>query len=239
MTVKPVNQMTVDELFKVIFDPVKLSAAAKKIPHTPLTQAFSDCESTGERLVLMAGAHGNECAASIAVASWYIANESGASLKRPELFRLLSDSSPGDVLLIEQVDRLSCLTAGDWQKLRAEIDARQVKIVALDLPTSWMLAEQSDAFMGRVLGAINGMMLDLLSAVARKDYDDRRRRQAQGIERARAAKKFEGRKENVSRNANIAALLASGTSWSTITDMVGCSRSTVARIADHARSSAA
>ena len=39
------------------------------------------------------------------IAAYYIENESGASLKRPELFRLLEDSHPGDVLLIEQVDR--------------------------------------------------------------------------------------------------------------------------------------
>jgi len=40
----------------------------------------------------------------------YVENESGAKLARPELFRLLADSKPGDVLLIEQVDRLSRLT---------------------------------------------------------------------------------------------------------------------------------
>jgi hypothetical protein len=37
------------------------------------------------------------------IAAYYIENESGASLKRPELFRLLEDSHPDDVLLIEQV----------------------------------------------------------------------------------------------------------------------------------------
>jgi DNA invertase Pin-like site-specific DNA recombinase len=40
------------------------------------------------------------------IAATYIENESGATLKRPELFRLLSDCQPGDVLLVEQVDRL-------------------------------------------------------------------------------------------------------------------------------------
>jgi DNA invertase Pin-like site-specific DNA recombinase len=30
-----------------------------------------------------------------------VENESGASLARPELFRLLADSKPGDILLIE------------------------------------------------------------------------------------------------------------------------------------------
>ena len=34
--------------------------------------------------------------------------------------------------------------------------------------------------------AINAMLLDMLAAVARKDYEDRRRRQAQGIVKAKA-----------------------------------------------------
>ncbi len=33
--------------------------------------------------------------------------------------------------------------------------------------------------------AVNGMMLDVLAAVARKDYEDRRRRQEQGQAKAR------------------------------------------------------
>jgi DNA invertase Pin-like site-specific DNA recombinase len=56
---------------------------------------------------------------SLVVAATYAENESGASLDRPELFRLLADSRPGDVLLVEQVDRLSRLTAADWERLRA------------------------------------------------------------------------------------------------------------------------
>ena len=50
------------------------------------------------------------------IASWYIENESGATLARPELFRLLADSHPGDVLLVEQVDRMSRLNAADWDR---------------------------------------------------------------------------------------------------------------------------
>src|SRR5689334_11067637 len=72
------------------------------------------------------------------IASYYIEHESGASLRRPELFRLLADAHVGDILLIEQVDRLSRLGADDWQKLRTELQAREVRVVALDLPTSWV-----------------------------------------------------------------------------------------------------
>src|ERR1700758_4925363 len=74
------------------------------------------------------------------IASWYLENESGAPLARAAVFRLLGDWAPGAIRLVDQVDRLSRLTAGDWEKLKAEIAARLVRVVALDLPTSWMMA---------------------------------------------------------------------------------------------------
>jgi DNA invertase Pin-like site-specific DNA recombinase len=166
------------------------------------------------------------------VASWYVENESGAKLARPELFRLLADASPGDVLLVEQVDRLSRLTAADWERLKAELAARRVRVVALDLPTSWMMATNTaDEFTGRMFEAINGMLLDMLAAVARKDYDDRRRRQAQGQAKAKAEGRYKGRPEDTERNDGIGRLLAAGQSWSAIQRATGCSRATIAKIA--------
>ena len=168
---------------------------------------------------------------ALTIAATYVENESGAKLARPELFRLLHDSHPGDVLLIEQVDRLSRLTSSDWTKLRATLDTKQVRIVALDLPTSWMLANAADDFTGRVFQAINDMMLDVLAAVARKDYDDRRRRQAQGQAKAKSAGLYKGRKEDTARNAGIASMLKAGSSWSQIQATTACSRATIAKIA--------
>ncbi len=43
-----------------------------------------------------------------------------------------------------------------------------------------------------MLNAINGMMLDMLAAIARKDYEDRRRRQEEGITQAKTAGRFKG-----------------------------------------------
>ena len=92
------------------------------------------------------------------IAAKYIENESGAKLARPELFRLLADAEPGDVLLVEQVDRLSRLTDGDWQKLKAELAAKRIRVVALDLPTSWVMTTgNGDEFTARMFDAINGM----------------------------------------------------------------------------------
>jgi DNA invertase Pin-like site-specific DNA recombinase len=165
------------------------------------------------------------------IAARYVETESGTTLRRPELFRLLGDCEPGDVLLVEQVDRLSRLTAEDWLRLRAEIDARQVRVVALDLPTSWSLVAPEDAFTARMFAAVNAMMLDVLAAVARKDHDDRRRRQAEGIARAKAVGLYRGRPENRARNAAIAAMLRDGRTWREVMAATGCSRTLLAKIA--------
>lgn len=166
------------------------------------------------------------------IAARYTENESGAKLDRPELFRLLADSDAGDVLLVEQVDRLSRLNSEDWSRLKAEITAKRVRVVALDLPTSHQLIQTGgDEFTARMLDAINGMMLDMLAAIARKDYEDRRRRQQQGIERAKTEGAYKGRPANEKRNEGIKTMLRSGQSWSSIISATGCSRSTLSRLA--------
>lgn len=175
----------------------------------------------------------------LTVAAWYEENESGATLKRPELERLLRDCHPNDVCLVEQVDRLSRLNEADWEKLRADLKAKHVRVVALDLPTSWQAVDQGqDEFSRRMAEAINAMMLDMLAAIARKDYTDRRRRQAQGIADAKAKGRLKGRQEDTKRNASIVAMLKSGQSWNQIVDLMGCSRATVAKLARRVREAA-
>ena len=169
------------------------------------------------------------------IVAWYVENESGAKLARPELFRLLADACEGDILLIEQVDRLSRLTASDWETLKVKLAAKHIRVVALDLPTSWMMATSNrDDFTARIFEAINGTLLDMLAAVARKDYDNRRRRQAQGQAKAKAEGRYKGRAEDVERNAAIGRMIAAGQSWSTIQAATGCSRATIAKIAKRA-----
>ena len=167
------------------------------------------------------------------IASYYTENESGATLQRPELMRLLADCEPGDVLLVEQVDRLSRLTEADWQALRAELTAKGVLVVALDLPTShgaMAAGAGADDFTTRMLGAVNAMLLDMLAAVARKDYEDRRRRQAQGIEKAKAGGAYKGRATNEALHSHIVELLKEGKSIRKVAGLLGCSTNTVQRV---------
>jgi DNA invertase Pin-like site-specific DNA recombinase len=80
------------------------------------------------------------------------------------------------------------------------------------------------------------MLLDMLAAVARKDYDDRRRRQAQG--QAKAEGLYKGRPEDTERNAGILAMIEAGASWTSIQNATGCSRATIAKLAKRGKAAA-
>ena len=167
------------------------------------------------------------------IAAFYIENESGTKLERPELFRLLKDSHEGDVLLIEQVDRLSRLSPDDWATLKAKIAAKKVIVVSLDLSTSHAVlkpAEGMSDFTKGMIAAINGMLLDMLAVVARKDYEDRRRRQAEGIERAKQEGTYKGRQADIELRNRIATLLNDGKSIRSVAGLLECSTTTVQKV---------
>jgi DNA invertase Pin-like site-specific DNA recombinase len=147
------------------------------------------------------------------------------------------------VLLIEQVDRLSRLGAEDWGRLRTELQARQIRVVALDLPISWTMAKTDDAFTRRMFEALNAMMLGMLAAIARKDYDDRRRRQVQGIAKANREGKYRGRPEDKKRNTAIMNMLKRGMLWNSIIEAASgsgkkLSRATLSKLAKRVREAA-
>nr|WP_277422610.1 recombinase family protein [Pantoea stewartii] len=174
---------------------------------------------------------------NVIICNYYAENESGARLERPELFRLLNDSRPGDVLLIEDVDRLSRLKGDEWEKLKAIIRQRGVWVVAVNVPTTWQhLSPRANEFDSRMFGAINDMLLDMLAAIARRDYEQRRERQQQGITKAKAAGKYRGRQVNKPRYDAINRLLLSGSSWTQVQKTIGCSRSTISSAIKYAAS---
>ena len=166
----------------------------------------------------------------LTIASFFIENESGATLRRPELFRLLEIAQPDDIILVEQIDRISRLNDKDWNLLKNIIKSKELRIVSLDLPTSHQLMKYGDEFTHRMLTAINDLMLDLLAAVARKDYQDRRRRQKEGIAKALSEGKYKGRRENTELTHKVEMLLSDGKSYSTIMHLLGCSRGTIAKV---------
>lgn len=166
------------------------------------------------------------------IACEYLENASGAAADRPELLRLLKDARKGDVLLVESIDRLSRLPADDWAKLKGAIDAKGLRIVALDLPTSHqgMRDTQGDEFTGRMLAAINSMLVEMMAAIARKDYEQRRERQAQGIQKAKAAGKYQGRPVDEELHKRVKELLGAGLGIRATARHASCSTTTVLKI---------
>ncbi|EAA1504989.1 recombinase family protein [Salmonella enterica] len=186
-----------------------------------------DALRSKNRLKEFAALHGHR------IAGWYVENASGASLNRPELTRMLSDMEPGDVILLEQVDRLSRLNDAGWQILRKEITDKRLSVVSLDLPTSHMALTNAvnDDFTRSMLKAVNGMMLDMLAAIARKDYEDRRRRQSEGIIKAKAEGKYRGRVADAQKHELIRTLrLVNGKSLRETARLAGVSKMTVIRV---------
>lgn len=173
-------------------------------------------------------------AKGLRIAAWFTENKSGASLQRPELMRLLDEAQNGDAILVEQIDRLSRLSETDWIELKRLMSEKDLKVISLDLPTSHLaLSETStDKFTNSMLRAINEMMLDMLAAIAHKDYEDRRRRQKEGISKAKQAGKYKGRQADTDLHDKIYQLrVVNGLSINDTARLANVSARTVVRVA--------
>lgn len=191
-----------------------------------------DAERAKSELIAFAGEHGHK------IAAFYTENKSGATLERPQLMKLIDDAYDGDVILVEQIDRLARLNQADWDTLKQMLAKKKLAVVSKELPTSYMAfqADSNTKFMTSILQAINSMMLDMLAAIARKDYEDRRHRQIQGIARAKAQGKYKGRGKDTEKRQLITSLLTAGHSYSEIQSIAKCSRQLIADVAKTVKS---
>jgi DNA invertase Pin-like site-specific DNA recombinase len=77
-----------------------------------------DAERAKSALLRFANDH------DLVISAFFAENESGATLQRPELFRLLEIAQKGDVVLVEQIDRISRLKDDDWNSLKSIIKVK-------------------------------------------------------------------------------------------------------------------
>ena len=98
-----------------------------------------NAERAKESLITFAADHGKK------IASFYLENESGAILNRPELMRLIADAGEGDIILVEQIDRLARLKQPDWETLKLMLAEKRLIIVSPELPTSWIALRSADS----------------------------------------------------------------------------------------------
>lgn len=99
----------------------------------------------------------------------------------PDRGRLLMDNHRNDILLVEQIDRLTRLSNSDWMTLKKLIEQHELRIVSLDVPTSWQALSdkdpsQADPITRAVISAINNMLIDLMAAMSHKDWLSRRQK---------------------------------------------------------------
>ncbi|SET43993.1 recombinase family protein [Pseudomonas graminis] len=163
----------------------------------------------------------------------YSENISGTKLNRPELLRLLEVAQPGDVLLVESVDRLSRLSQADWRVLRSTIDTKGLRLVVHDLPTSHMMVEDK-GITGQIMKVINDMLIDLMATMARLDQEKRVERINQGLARKRTQEDWTppGKAKNTAMWDTITKLMREHTTMSAdhVAKLAGCGVATVYRV---------
>lgn len=156
------------------------------------------------------------------VAGWYVENISGTKLERPELSRLINDSEAGDILFVEKLDRLTRLPYQQWETLKASLRDKGLVVVVMDQPMTHSAFTESDndSFTAKILTAF---ILDLAASQARDDYETRRNRAQQGIDKAKSEGKYAGRKKDTTKREAIKKLLLAGNTYAGIQQVIGCS----------------
>jgi len=164
------------------------------------------------------------------VAGVYREKASGARADRPELLRMIQDLQPGETVIAEKIDRISRLPLPEAERL---VQSIRDKGAYLAIPGVIDLSDLADAAAGVskiVLQSVQDMLLRLALQSARDDYEDRRERQRQGVELAKHAGKYAGRKPDANVHARILALRAGGNSIAITAKLSGYSQSQVKRI---------
>ncbi|MEX8140000.1 recombinase family protein [Acinetobacter baumannii] len=180
----------------------------------------------------------NARAAGYYVAAVYREKASGARADRPELVRMIADLQPGEVVIAEKIDRISRLPLDEAEKLVEAIRTKGAKLAVPGVIDLSELAADSQGVAKIVLEAVQDMLLKLALQMAHDDYNDRRERQRQGIERVKsgdeAHAKYQGRKADTKLHERIIALRSGGHSIAKTARLAGCNPSTVKRVwAEH------
>ena len=154
-----------------------------------------------------------------AISKEYVENASGASLERPQLSLLLDEANNGDLLLVES-------------SLKRTIQDKGLKLVVVDLPTSWTMLQgkKSSLVVDGIMAAVNNMLIDMLATMARQDYETRRARQKQGIEKAKKAGVYVGKAKDERAREVVKSLLSAGHKPAKVMELAGVSRATFYRI---------
>lgn len=169
-------------------------------------------------------------AAGYYIAGVYREKASGTRADRPELLRMIADLQPGEVVVAEKIDRISRLPLAEAEQLIDSIRSKGARLAIPGVVDLTDVAAEADGVAKIVLEALQEMLLKLALQMARDDYETRRERQRQGVQLAKAAGKYLGRKTDHKTNDSIVALRKAGQTIRRTAELAGCSISQVKRV---------
>ncbi len=166
------------------------------------------------------------------IAKVYREKASGAIKDRPKLRELISDLQPGEIIIAENIDRISRLPLQDAMDLVNEI---REKGAFLSIPNivdlGELMTENQTELSKIIMLSVQEMLLKMALQIARDDYELRRERQLAGIALAKKNKKYKGRKPDLNKHQLILDLWATGNYTEVeIAKRVDCSLPQVKRV---------
>lgn len=110
----------------------------------------------------------------------YTDQQTGKNFDRPRYTVMKEDVlRNGDILIIKEFDRLGRNKQASLKELR-ELQEMGVKVVFLDIPTSWMLAT-GNVENKSIMEMINNILIEVYSTIAQQEIERKETRQAEGI----------------------------------------------------------
>ncbi len=164
------------------------------------------------------------------VAAIYREKASGARPDRPELLRMIKDLQPGEVVVAEKIDRISRLPLPEAELLVATIRGTGARLAVPGIVDLSELVADSAGVTRIVLEAVQDMLLRVALQTARDDYETRRERQREGIEIAKRAGRYTGRRADAAQHRRIVGLREAGLSIARTAELAGCSLAQVKRV---------
>ncbi|KMK87249.1 resolvase [Pectobacterium atrosepticum ICMP 1526] len=131
------------------------------------------------------------------IAGVYKEKASGISSSRPELTRMINDLQCDEVVIAERIDRITRLPLDDAEKLISAITSKGARLAIPDIVDFSELAAQSSGVAKIVLDSVQAMLLKIALQLANDDYEERRRRQKEGIDIAKKNGKYKGRRADL------------------------------------------
>ncbi|MCW8336470.1 recombinase family protein [Vibrio paucivorans] len=145
---------------------------------------------------------------------------SGKDTNRPELQRMLGELRAGDTVIVHDISRLA-RSLGDLNNLIQEINGKGAAVE---------FKKEGLVFTADKSSPTNELMLNVLGAIYQFERAISKERQAEGIAKAKAEGRMNGRPKNVRQQSDIKKHLLEGVSIRKTAELVGCGVSTVQRV---------